>query len=207
MVGNPANTNALLAMTNAPGISPQNFSALTRLDHNRAAAQIASKLKVSVESVRNVIIWGNHSATQVPDADHSYVTDFPSPKMTCPVTAAVNDREWLENEFMTTVQQRGAAIIKSRKLSSAASAAHAIVCHMRDWLLGTPEGQIVSMGVLSDGSYGVPRGIIYSFPVTCSRGEWHIVPSLALSDFTHSKMDITAKELLEEKEEALSFLS
>jgi malate dehydrogenase len=203
VVGNPANTNALLAMTSAPNLPKENFSALTRLDHNRARGQIAKRLKLTVDSVHNTIIWGNHSSTQYPDTTHAFVLHNGAK---VPVREAVKDDTWLQTEFITTVQQRGAAVIKARKLSSAASAANAIVGHMHDWVLGTSTGEYVSMGVPSDGSYGVPEGIIYSFPVTCSGGKWKIVQGLDISDFSRKKMDETAAELVDEKQQALEFL-
>jgi len=202
VVGNPANTNGFLAMHNAPSIPRENFSALTRLDHNRAKAQIAAKLGVSVERVHNVVIWGNHSSTQYPDVSHGYVEDATGHHV--PVAEAVKDQAWLQNEFITTVQQRGAVIIKARKFSSAASAANAIINHLRDWIYGTPEGEYVSMAVVSDGSYGVPKDLIYSFPVTCLNGKYTIVQGLSIDEFSRKKMDHTAAELLEEKNLALS---
>jgi len=196
VVGNPANTNAYLAMSNAPTIPRENFSALTRLDHNRARAQIAEKLKIPVTKVHNVIIWGNHSSTQYPDVSHGSVcTD--SGKQS--IRDAIKDDTYLNGEFITTVQQRGAAIIKARKLSSAASAAKAIIDHMRDWIFGTPEGEFISMGVASEGSYDVPKDLIYSFPVTCKDGKYHIVQGLTIDEFSRKKMDLTANELTEEK--------
>jgi len=207
VVGNPANTNALIAAECAPNLPKENFTCLTRLDHNRAKAQIAQRLRVPVRDIHNVIIWGNHSSTQYPDINHAFVQNFPTPGFKSNVRAAVNDDQWLQNTFISVVQQRGTEIIKARKLSSAASAANAIVCHMRDWLFGTPEGEVVSMGVYSDGSYGVPKGIIYSFPVTCSNGTWSIVQGLVVNEFSKQKMQITAKELLEEKKDAFEFLA
>jgi len=196
VVGNPANTNAYLAMTNAPSIPRENFSALTRLDHNRARAQIAEKLKIPVTKVHNVIIWGNHSSTQYPDVSHGTVSTDSGKQS---VRDAVKDDTYLNGEFITTVQQRGAAIIKARKLSSAASAAKAIIDHMRDWIFGTPEGEFVSMAVASDGSYDVPKDLIYSFPVTTKDGKYQIVKGLTIDEFSRKKMDLTANELIEEK--------
>lgn len=207
VVGNPANTNALLAQISAPNLPKENFSALTRLDHNRAKAQVALRLKVSVGSVRNVAIWGNHSSTQYPDVSHGEVLDFPNKGDKTSVKAAVKDDAWLQGEFIKTVQQRGAAVIKLRKLSSAASAAKAIVDHMRDWALGTPEGEYVSMGVYSDGSYGIKEGLIYSFPVTCKNGKYTIVKDLPVDDFSRKLMKETEEELSQEKETATQFLS
>jgi len=196
VVGNPANTNAYLAMSAAPSIPKENFSALTRLDHNRAKAQIASRLHVSPSAVHNVVIWGNHSSTQYPDTTHASV-DTQGGKQKA--NDAVNDLAYLQGEFITTVQQRGAAIIKARKLSSAASAANAIIEHMRDWIRGTPEGDFVSMAVRSDGSYGIPADLIYSFPVTTKNGTYSIVQGLPIDEFSRKKMDVSAAELVEER--------
>ncbi|KAK8548631.1 hypothetical protein V6N13_054586 [Hibiscus sabdariffa] len=200
VVANPANTNALILKEFAPSIPAKNITCLTRLDHNRALGQISERLSVQVSDVKNVIIWGNHSSTQYPDVNHATVGDKP-------VRELVKDDEWLNGEFITTVQQRGAAIIKARKLSSALSAASAACDHIRDWVLGTPEGLWVSMGVYSDGSYNVPAGVIYSFPVTCKNGEWTIVQGLAIDEFSRKKLDLTGAELTEEKELAYSCLS
>jgi len=201
VVGNPANTNALLAMTHAPSLPRKNFSALTRLDHNRARAQVANRAAVPVTEVHNVFIWGNHSSTQYPDVNHGYIGDAKTP-----IRENLKEHDaWLNNEFISTVQQRGAAIIKARKLSSAASAAKAIVDHMHDWILGTPEGQWVSMAVASDGnSYGVPEDLIFSFPVTCKDGEWTIVNGLEVNEFSRGKLNLTVDELVKEKHDALS---
>lgn len=206
VVGNPANTNCCIAQHFAPTIPPQNFSCLTRLDHNRASAQIAARLNVSPLNVRNVTIWGNHSSTQYPDVRHASVTlDGVTYK---PVMQEVKDDNWLNGDFIKTVQKRGAAIIAARKLSSAMSAANAICDHMRNWWFGTPEDQWVSMGVVSDGShYGIAAGIVYSMPVKIKDREWHVVTGLTIDDFSREKMDLTAQELLEEKEAAFSFLS
>jgi len=203
VVGNPANTNAWICMTSAPGIPKENFSALTRLDHNRAKAQIAARLKTSIQNVHNIVIWGNHSSTQYPDATHGYVT---ATSNRVPVYEAVNDQTYLQNEFISCVQQRGGAIIKARKLSSAASAAKAIVDHMRDWIVGTAEGEVISMAVHSEGSYGVEKGLIYSFPVTCKNGTYSIVQGLEIDDFSKGKMQLTEKELMEERQQASEFL-
>jgi len=203
VVGNPANTNALITMKNAPSIPKENFTAMTRLDQNRAASQLATRLNVSVSDVRNVIIWGNHSKTQYPDINHAYVSNYPRKNLQTSVRSAVKNDNWVENEFVPTVQQRGAAIIKARGASSAASAASACLDHVRDWMLGTQQGEIVSMGVVSDGSYGVPKDIIYSFPVTCSNGNYQIVTDLPVDDRSRQLMDATAKELLEERQSAL----
>lgn len=176
---------------------------MTRLDHNRALGQISERLDVQVSDVKNVIIWGNHSSSQYPDVNHATVKTSSGEK---PVRELVQDDEWLNAAFIATVQQRGAAIIKARKLSSALSAASSACDHIRDWVLGTPEGTFVSMGVYSDGSYGVPAGLIYSFPVTCSGGEWTIVQGLLIDEFSRKKMDATAQELSEEKALAYSCL-
>lgn len=199
VVGNPANTNALIAQTCAPNIPKENFTAMTRLDHNRAKGFLASKSGVSASSVQNVIIWGNHSSTQYPDASHATIDGQKA-------TEKIGDNAWIQGDFISDVQKRGATIIKARGLSSAASAAVAAVDHMRDWALGTPKDQFVSMAVPSDGSYGIPAGVIYSFPVTTSNGSYSIVQGLEISDFSRKLMDATHQELLEEKSEAFSFL-
>ncbi|KAL8491035.1 hypothetical protein ACS0TY_022885 [Phlomoides rotata] len=172
VVANPANTNALILKEFAPSIPEKNITCLTRLDHNRAVSQISERLKVHVSDVKNVIIWGNHSSTQYPDVNHAYMK---TPAGEKPVRALVANDDWLNGDFITMVQQRGDAIIKARKFSSALSAASSACDHIRDWVLGTPEDTWVSMGVYSDGSYNVPAGLIYSFPVTCKNGEWSIV--------------------------------
>src|SRR5580765_5842870 len=174
VVGNPANTNALIARANAPSLPPGNFTAMTRLDHNRAIAQLAEKTGVHVSEIRRMIIWGNHSSTQYPDLSHALVADKAAPGLV--------DRDWVENTFIPTVQQRGAAVIKARGSSSAASAASAALDHMRTWFSGTAEGDWVSMGIPADGSYGVREGVIYSYPVTCRDGRYRIVPDLATDD-------------------------
>ncbi|KAH6778624.1 Lactate/malate dehydrogenase family protein [Perilla frutescens var. frutescens] len=204
VVANPANTNALILKEFAPSIPERNITCLTRLDHNRALGQISERLNVQVGDVKNVIIWGNHSSTQYPDVNHASVKTSFGEK---PVRELVGNDEWLKGEFITTVQQRGAAIIKARKLSSALSAASSACDHIRDWVLGTPEGSWVSMGVYSDGSYNVPTGLIYSFPITCKNGEWSIVKGLSIDDFSRKKLDLTAQELSEEKSLAYSCLS
>ncbi|KAM4694575.1 malate dehydrogenase, cytoplasmic [Discoglossus pictus] len=205
VVGNPANTNCLTALKSAPSIPKENFSCLTRLDHNRAIAQIALKMNVTYDKVKNVIIWGNHSSTQYPDASHATV-NVNSKDVNA--YEAVKDDSWLKNDFISTVQQRGAAVIKARKLSSAMSAAKAICDHVRDIWFGTPEGTFVSMGVFSDGNpYGVPGDLLYSFPVTIKDKTWKIVEGLSINDFSREKMEITAKELQEEKETAFEFLN
>lgn len=203
VVANPANTNALILKEFAPSIPEKNITCLTRLDHNRALGQISERLKVQVSDVSNVIIWGNHSSTQYPDVNHAKVTTSSGEK---PVRELVADDQWLNTEFISTVQQRGAAIIKARKLSSALSAASAACDHINNWVLGTRKGTWVSMGVYSDGSYGIERGLIYSFPVTCEKGEWSIVQGLKINEFSRAKMDATAKELIEEKALAYSCL-
>jgi malate dehydrogenase len=192
VVGNPANTNCLIAQRNAPGIDPRRFTAMTRLDHNRAKAQVAKKAGVQVAEVTNMTIWGNHSATQYPDIFHAQVSGKNA--------ADLVDQAWIESDFIPTVQQRGAAIIEARGASSAASAASAAVDHMHDWALGTAEGDWVSMAVYSDGSYDVPEGIISGFPVSCTNGEWSIVQGLDVDDFSRARIDATAGELIEERD-------
>jgi malate dehydrogenase len=191
VVGNPANTNALIARENAKGLDPRNFTAMTRLDHNRAKAQLAGKVGAHVSDVRRAIIWGNHSATQFPDLAHATVNG----------TAALTrvSQAWYRDEFIPTVQQRGAAIIKARGASSAASAASAAIDHVHDWALGTPDDDWVSMAVASDGSYGIAEGLVYSYPVRCVRGEYQIVQGLAVDDFGRSRMTATETELRDER--------
>jgi malate dehydrogenase len=193
VVGNPANTNALIAMNNAPNIPNERFTAMTRLDHNRALAQLAAKTGTSVNDIAKMTIWGNHSATQYPNLFHAEVNGRNAAEL-------VGDQAWLEGEFIPTVQQRGAAIIEARGLSSAASAANAAIDHMRDWALGTPEGDWVSMAIPSDGSYGVPEGLISSFPVTCANGEYTIVQGLELDEFSRARIDASVAELSEERD-------
>jgi malate dehydrogenase len=193
VVGNPANTNALIAQRNAADLDPGRFTAMTRLDHNRAISQIAAKLGAPVTDVKKMTIWGNHSTTQYPDLFHCEVGGKAAYE-------TVNDHEWVENTFIPTVAKRGAAIIEARGASSAASAANAAVDHVRTWVQGTPEGDWVSMGIPSDGSYGVPEGIISSFPVTCADGEYSIVRGLEIDDFSRTKIDASAAELVEERE-------
>ena len=193
VVGNPANTNALIAQSSAAGINPRQFTAMTRLDHNRAQTQVASKLGVPVSDVKKMTIWGNHSATQYPDLFNCEVNGQS-------VAHTINDQQWLENDFIPTVQQRGAAIIKARGASSAASAANAAIDHMRDWTLGTPDGDWVSMAIPSDGSYGIPEGIISSFPVTCKDGDYEIVQGLEIDDFSRGRINTSADELVSERE-------
>ncbi|KAI5063836.1 hypothetical protein GOP47_0021123 [Adiantum capillus-veneris] len=204
VVANPANTNALILKEFAPSIPEKNITCLTRLDHNRALGQIAERLGAQVSSVKNVIIWGNHSSTQYPDVSHAVVATEHGEE---PVTKLVGDDAWLRGDFISTVQQRGAAIIKARKLSSALSAASSACDHIRDWVLGTPKGTWVSMGVYSDGSYDVPPGLIYSYPVTCENGNWSIVQGLSVDDFSRKKLVATADELTEEKAMAYSCIS
>jgi malate dehydrogenase len=191
VVGNPANTNALIARSNAPDLSSRNFTAMTRLDHNRAMAQLAAKTGSQVNDIKCMTIWGNHSATQYPDVSHATVKGD--------AASGLVDQSWLADEFIPVVQQRGAAIIKARGASSAASAASAAIDHMRDWALGTPDGDWVSMAVSTDGSYGIESGIIYSYPVRCAGGDYEIVQSLDVDDFSQSRMDETEKELREER--------
>lgn len=193
VVGNPANTNALIAMNNAPNIPNDRFTAMTRLDHNRAIAQVAAKTGTTVSDVTKMTIWGNHSATQYPDLFHAEVKGQNA-------AALVNDQAWLENDFIPTVQQRGAAIIEARGLSSAASAANAAIDHMRTWALGSAKGDWVSMAIPSDGSYGVAEGIISSFPVTCANGKYEIVQGLDIDDFSRGRIDASVAELVEERD-------
>jgi malate dehydrogenase len=193
VTGNPANTNALIAMTNAPDIPRERFSALTRLDHNRALSQLAAKTGSTVGDITKLTIWGNHSATQYPDIFHAEVGGRNAAEV-------VDDQDWIENEFIPTVAKRGAAIIEARGSSSAASAASATIDAARDWLHGSPEENWVSMAVASDGSYGVPEGLVYSYPVTTKNGDWEIVQGLDIDDFSRGKMDATAAELSEERD-------
>jgi malate dehydrogenase len=197
VVGNPANTNALIAYRNAPDLKPGQFTAMTRLDHNRAMAQLANKTGKHSTDVKSMIIWGNHSATQYPDIHHCTVDGA--------AATGLVEQDWITGDFIPTVQQRGAAIIKARGLSSAASAANAAIEHMRDWALGT-DGAIVSMGIHSDGSYGVSEGLIYSFPVTCANGEYTIVQDLEINAFSQDLMDKTEIELSEERDAVASLL-
>jgi malate dehydrogenase len=192
VVGNPANTNALIAMKNAPSLKPQSFTAMTRLDHNRALSQLAEKTGTHVNDIQKMIIWGNHSATQYPDINHSFVKGQPARSLV--------DADWIEKTFIPTVQQRGAAIIKARGASSAASAGSAAIDHIRDWFRGSAQGDWVSMGIPSDGSYGIPEGVIYSYPVVCRGGQYEIVQGLAIDEFSRKRMDATHQELLEERD-------
>jgi malate dehydrogenase len=197
VVGNPANTNALIAQSAAPDLDPKQFTAMMRLDHNRAMSQVAQKTGTTVNDVTNMTIWGNHSATQYPDIFRAQVNGQNA-------AAMINDQDWLENDFIPTVQKRGAAIIKARGLSSAASAANAAIDHMHDWALGTPDGDWVSMGIPSDGSYGVPEGIISSFPVTCANGEYSIVQGLEIDEFSRGRIDASTAELAAERDTVAS---
>lgn len=194
VVGNPANTNALIAMNNAKGLDPSRFTAMTRLDHNRAITQLAAKVGKPVSSIKKMTIWGNHSSTQYPDLFHCEVDGKNA-------AALVNDQAWLADDFIPTVAKRGAAIIKARGLSSAASAANAAIDHMNSWALGTPEGDWVSMAIPSDGSYGVPEGIISSFPCVCKDGQYSIVQGLDIDDFSRARIDASVAELVEERDE------
>ena len=192
VVGNPANTNALIASRNAKDIDPRNFTAMTRLDHNRGIAQLAEKTGKHVTDVKKMAIWGNHSATQYPDLHHCTVAGQPAMKLV--------DQAWYESTFIPTVQQRGAAIIKARGASSAASAASAAIDHIRTWMLGSDANDWVSMGVQSDGSYGIPEGLIYSYPVTCKGGVYSIVQGLEINEFSRKRMELTRAELAEERD-------
>jgi malate dehydrogenase len=193
VVGNPANTNALIAMNNAAGIDPRQFTAMMRLDHNRAISQLAARVNAPVASIKKMTVWGNHSVTQYPDLSYCEV-DGKAAK------ALVNDNAWIDSTFIPTVAKRGAAVIKARGSSSAASAANAAVDHIRSWALGTPAGDWVSMAVPSDGSYGVPEGLISSFPCTCSNGKYEIVKNLPVDDYSRAKIDASVAELLEERD-------
>jgi malate dehydrogenase len=194
VVGNPANTNCLIAQHNAKDLDPRQFTAMTRLDHNRAVGQLASKASVHTTDVARMTIWGNHSATQYPDILHAQVNGKPA------FDAVGSDQAWLENDFIPTVQQRGAAIIKARGLSSAASAANAAVDHVRTWTQGTPDGDWTSMAIVSDGSYGVAEGLISSFPCTCSGGGYEVVQGLDIDDFSRARIDKSVAELADERD-------
>jgi malate dehydrogenase len=193
VVGNPANTNALIAMKSAPSLKPRQFTGMMRLDHNRALSQVAAKIGKPVASVRKMVVWGNHSATQYPDLFHAEADGQK-------VWSLINDQSWLESNFIPTVQKRGAAIIEARGASSAASAASAAIDHVRDWVLGSREGDWVTMGIPSDGSYGIAEGLIFGYPVTCKGGEYQIVQGLGLSDFSRGRIEATLKELHEERD-------
>ncbi|MEP6479757.1 MAG: malate dehydrogenase [Rhodoglobus sp.] len=190
VVGNPANTNALIAAAHAPDVPPARFTAMTRLDHNRAVAQLAAKTGSPVSSISRVTIWGNHSAAQYPDLSHARIDGVP----------VEVDRDWIEHDFIPTVAKRGAAIIEARGSSSAASAANAAIDHVRDWVRGTPPGDWTSAAIPSDGSYGVPEGLVSSFPVTSVGGEWQVVPGLEIDEFSRVRIDVSVAELLEERE-------
>jgi malate dehydrogenase len=193
VVGNPANTNAWIAMKNAPRLRPESFTAMMRLDHNRAVSQVAAKIGQPVGAIRKMTVWGNHSATQYPDL-------FQAEAGGNKVWTLINDQAWLENTFIPTVQKRGAAIIQARGASSAASAANAAIDHVHDWVLGTPAGDWVTMGIPSDGSYGIAEGVIYGLPVTCRNGQYERVKGIEISAFSRAKMDATHRELLEERD-------
>jgi malate dehydrogenase len=193
VVGNPANTNCLIAMKNAPSLKPTQFTAMMRLDHNRATSQVAQKISKPVSEIRKMTIWGNHSATQYPDV-------FQAETGGKRVWPMINDQAWLESTFIPTVQKRGAAIIEARGLSSAASAANAAIDHVHDWVLGTRDGDWISMGVPSDGSYGIPEGVLYGYPVNCKGGRYEIVKGIEVSEFSRKRMDATLKELHEERD-------
>jgi malate dehydrogenase len=193
VVGNPANTNALIAMNNAPRIAPERFTAMTRLDHNRAIAQLAAKTGAPVTQIKKMTIWGNHSASQYPDLFHAEVNGQVAAQL-------VGDQAWLEGTFIPTVQQRGAAIIEARGASSAASAANAAIAHVHDWMLGTPADDWVSMAVPSDGSYDVPEGLMSSFPCVCTEGTWEIVQDLEIDEFSRGRIDASVAELTDERD-------
>jgi malate dehydrogenase len=192
VVGNPANTNALIARANAPGLDRRSFTAMMRLDHNRSLAQLASKVGTHVAAIRRMIVWGNHSATQYPDVSHCLIEGKPAKSLL--------DRQWIEESFIPTIQQRGAAVIKARGSSSAASAASAAIDHMHDWVHGTPADDWVSMAVASDGSYGIPDGVVYSYPVVCRNGAYEIVQGLGVDEFSRKRMQATLAELHEERD-------
>ncbi len=198
VVGNPANTNALITQANAPDLNPDHVTAMTRLDHNRALAQLAEKTGTHITQIRKMTIWGNHSATQYPDISHALIDGQPASDKV--------DADWVRGSFIPTVQQRGAAVIKARGASSAASAASAAIDHIRDWVLGTPDDDWVSMAVPSDGSYGIGEGIIYSFPVTCNAGRYEIVQDLSIDEFSRERMTITEAELREERDGVANLL-
>jgi malate dehydrogenase len=193
VVGNPANTNALIARSHAPDVPADRFTAMTRLDHNRAIAQLAKRLDAPVSDIKKLTIWGNHSATQYPDVFHAEVGGRNAAQ-------ALNDADWLRDTFIPTVAKRGAAIIEARGASSAASAASAAIDHVHTWVNGTPEGDWTSMAVVSDGSYGVPEGLVSSFPVTCADGKWAIVPDLEINQFSRDRIDASVRELTEERD-------
>ncbi len=198
VVGNPANTNAYIAMNSAPDLNPRNFTAMTRLDHNRALSQLAAKTGVSVNDINKMVIWGNHSSTQYPDISHTIVSGAPAHSFV--------EQDWVINDFIPTVQQRGAAVIKARGKSSAASAGLAALAHMRDWVAGS-QGNWVSMAVPSDGSYGIPEGLVYSFPITTQAGEYQIVQGLEISEFSRERMLVTQQELEQERDAITELLA
>ncbi len=191
VVGNPANTNAYIAMKSAPDLPSRNFTAMLRLDHNRALSQLSSKTKTSVDSIKKLVVWGNHSPTMYPDYRFASIDGKSAPEV-------ISDQDWYENKFISTVGKRGAAIIEARGLSSAASAASAAIDHIRDWVLGS-NGEWTTMGVPSDGSYGIPKGVIYGFPTICANGDYQIIKDLEIDEFSRSKMNITLQELEEER--------
>ncbi len=193
VVGNPANTNCLIAMKNAPGLKPSNFTAMMRLDHNRSLSQVAQKIGKPVSSLKKLHVWGNHSSTQYPDV---FSAEADGQK----VWPMINDQDWLEKTFIPVIQQRGAAIIAARGLSSAASAGNAAIDHVRDWVFGTRDGDWISMGIASDGSYGIPEGVMYGYPVTCKGGKFDIVKGIDVSEFSRGRMQATLKELQEERD-------
>jgi malate dehydrogenase len=200
VVGNPANTNCLIAMKNARGLKPSQFTAMMRLDHNRAVSQVAQKIKKDVAAIRKITVWGNHSATQYPDV-------FQAEADGRKIWPMINDQAWLESTFIPTVQKRGAAIIDARGLSSAASAANAAIDHVRTWISGSRDGDWVTMGVPSDGSYGVPEGVIFGYPVTCRGGQYQVVKGIEVSEFSRKRIDATLKELHEERDSVKTLLS
>jgi len=204
VVGNPANTNCLIAMKNAPGLKASQFTGMMRLDHNRSISQVAQKIKQDVVSVKKMIVWGNHSATQYPDLFQAEVVEGNAAKKVWPM---INDQAWLEQSFIPTVQKRGAAIIDARGLSSAASAANAAIGHVRDWISGSRDGDWVTMGVPSDGTYGIPEGVIFGYPVTCRAGQYQIVKGVEISEFSRKRIDATLKELHEERDSVKQLLS
>lgn len=199
VVGNPANTNAYIAMKSAPDLPGRNFTAMLRLDHNRALSQLSSKSGMSVDSIKQLIVWGNHSPTMYPDYRFASIDGNPAPEV-------INDQDWYENTFISTVGKRGAAIIEARGLSSAASAASAAIDHIKDWVLGS-NGEWTTMGVPSDGSYGIPEGVIYGFPTICANGDYQIIQDLEINDFSRSKMNNTLQELEEERSAVSHLLS
>ena len=200
VVGNPANTNCLIAMKNAPSLKPTQFTGMMRLDHNRATSQVAQKIKKEVVAIKKITVWGNHSATQYPDV---FQAEADGKK----IWPMINDQAWLESSFIPTVQKRGAAIIDARGLSSAASAANAAIGHVRDWISGSRDGDWVTMGVPSDGSYGIPEGVIFGYPVTCRGGQYQIVKGIDISEFSRKRIDATLKELHEERDGVKHLLS